>query len=111
MGQLNLSPAMSRTVDEIVRRVVESASPDRIILFGSAARGAIGPHSDIDLLVIKSGVPHRRKLAQQIHLTMFGIGMPVDIVVATPEDVGDAQNVAGSILATALEEGIQVYAA
>ncbi len=46
-------------LDEIVRRVVEVAHPDRIILFGSVARGEMGPDSDIDLLVVKSGVPHR----------------------------------------------------
>lgn len=36
---------------EIVRRIVAVAEPDRIILFGSAARGQMGPHSDLDLLV------------------------------------------------------------
>jgi len=36
---------------EIVERVVEAAQPDKIILFGSAARGELGPKSDIDLMV------------------------------------------------------------
>jgi len=57
---------------EVVRRVVEVAQPDRIVLFGSGARGRLGPDSDLDLLVIKSGVAHRRRLAQQIHLNFFG---------------------------------------
>jgi hypothetical protein len=30
-----------RILDEIVRRIVEVAQPDRIILFGSVARGQI----------------------------------------------------------------------
>ncbi len=38
---------------DIIRRVVEAAHPDKIILFGSAARGQMGPDSDVDLLVIK----------------------------------------------------------
>jgi hypothetical protein len=42
---------------EIVRRIVEVAHPDRIILFGSAAHGTMGPDSDLDLPVIESGVP------------------------------------------------------
>jgi len=46
----------------VIRRIVEIAQPEKIILFGSAARGEMGPHSDVDLLVVKSGV-HRRKLA------------------------------------------------
>ena len=54
----------SAVLDEIVRRVIEVAEPDRIILFGSAARGQMGPDSDIDLLVIKGGIASRRTLAQ-----------------------------------------------
>ena len=42
--------------------LVEAAQPEKIILFGSAARGEMGPDSDVDLLVVKSGV-HRRELA------------------------------------------------
>ena len=44
-----------RVLREVVRRVVEAAEPDRIILFGSAARGQMGRDSDLDLLVIKGG--------------------------------------------------------
>ncbi len=43
----------SGLLDEIVRRIVEVAAPDSIILFGSAARGEWSPDSDIDLLVVK----------------------------------------------------------
>ena len=44
-----------RTLDEIVRRVVEVAQPERIVLFGSAARGDMTRHSDVDLLIVKDG--------------------------------------------------------
>jgi predicted nucleotidyltransferase len=48
-----MKQAMNPTVLEgIVRRIVEVAQPEKIILFGSAARGDMGPHSDVDLLVI-----------------------------------------------------------
>ena len=42
-----------KILQNIIQRIVEVAHPDRIIMFGSAARGEMGPHSDIDLLVIK----------------------------------------------------------
>ena len=42
-------------LEEIIRRVAEVAQPERIILFGSAARGEMGPNSDVDLLVVKRG--------------------------------------------------------
>jgi predicted nucleotidyltransferase len=43
-----------KVLDEIVRRVVGVAQPEKIILFGSAARGEMGPNSDVDLLVVRS---------------------------------------------------------
>lgn len=101
----------SELLDEIVRRVVAVAQPDRIVLFGSAARGNIGPDSDVDLLVIKSGVPHRRRLAQQIHQAFFGLGVPVDVIVVTPEDIRAFRNKVGTIIEPALREGREVYAA
>jgi predicted nucleotidyltransferase len=51
----------------VIRRVVEAAQPDKIVLFGSAARGAMGPHSDLDLLVIKGGKFDRRRLTTAIY--------------------------------------------
>lgn len=97
-------------LDEIVRRIVEAACPDRIILFGSAARGGMGKDSDLDLLVIKSGVSHRRKLAQQIRLRMFGVGVPMDIVVVTPEDIEAFQDKVGTMIGSAVREGEEIYA-
>ncbi|HYB72758.1 MAG TPA: nucleotidyltransferase domain-containing protein [Candidatus Sulfotelmatobacter sp.] len=103
---------MSRSVlDEVVRRIVEVAHPDEIILFGSAARGEPGPDSDLDLLVVKAGVPHRRHLAQQIYRGLFGIAVPVDIVVVTPEDIQAFRDKVGTIIGPALRDGKRVYAA
>ncbi|MBA7646538.1 hypothetical protein ES703_54302 [subsurface metagenome] len=98
-------------IDEIVRRIVEVANPDRIILFGSASQGKGEKANDVDLLVVKTGVPHRRRLAQQIHLKMFGIGFPIDILVATPQDIQEQRNKVGSIVGVALREGVEIYAA
>jgi predicted nucleotidyltransferase len=73
-------------LQEIVRRIVEVAQPERIILFGSAARGEVGPHSDVDLLIVKSGA-HRGKLTEEIYLHLFGVGVAVDAIAVTPEDL------------------------
>lgn len=97
-------------LDEVVRRIVEVAAPERIVLFGSAARGEWRADSDIDLLIIKSGVEHRRRLAQQIDRHLFGIPLPVDVIVVTPEDVEAAQGRVGSVVGPALAEGRVVYA-
>lgn len=97
-----------RALAEVIRRVVEVAQPEKIILFGSTARGERGPDSDLDLLVIKSGV-HRRRLAQAIYRHLIGVGFPVDVVVVTPEDVERYGDSIGLILEPALREGKVVY--
>ncbi|MCY3598654.1 MAG: nucleotidyltransferase domain-containing protein [Gemmatimonadetes bacterium] len=48
------------TLDEIIRRIVAVSQPEKVILFGSAARNEMGPHSDIDLLVIKPALREGR---------------------------------------------------
>jgi predicted nucleotidyltransferase len=98
-------------LDEVIRRVVEVASPDRIILFGSAARGQAGPDSDLDLLVVKSGVVRPRRLAGEIHVRMFGLPVSMDIIVVTPEEIERFRDKVGSIVRPALREGREIYVA
>ena len=93
---------------EIIRCIVEVADPERIILFGSAARGEMGPNSDVDLLVVKSGV-HRRKLAMEIYRNMTGEGYPVDVIVVTPEDIECYGKCHALVIKPALKEGKVVY--
>ena len=51
-----------KILDDLVRRIVEVAHPRQIILFGSAARGDMGPQSDIDVLVVvPDGTPAGRR--------------------------------------------------
>ncbi len=97
------------TLDEIIRRVVVTARPEKIILFGSAARGEMGPNSDVDLLVVKAGV-HRRRLAQEIYSSLLGVGQPVDVIVVTPEDIERYRDAACLVIAPALRDGRVVYA-
>lgn len=96
-------------VQEIVRRVVETVKPEKIILFGSAARGDMGPDSDLDILVVKAGV-HRRNTARIIRRNLFGIGVPLDIIVVTPEDIEQYGDCPALIIEPALREGRVVYA-
>lgn len=99
-----------RVLDEIVRRIVMVASPERILLFGSAARGEMGPHSDIDLLVVKGGDYDRGRLTEEIYMSLFGIGAPVDVVVATPEEIERYRDCHAAVVAPALREGRVLHA-
>lgn len=96
---------------DIVRRVVRVARPNRIVLFGSAARGEMRGNSDVDLLVIKHGKFNRRRLVARIYDELYGAGAPVDVLVVTPEEVrrhGDAPCLA---IFPALREGRTIYGA
>ncbi len=97
-----------KALEEIIKRIVEVANPEKIILFGSAAREDIHSSSDLDLLVVKSGV-HRRRLAQEIYMNLFDVGQAVDIVVVTPEDIEKYKESLGLIIEPALREGKVVY--
>jgi len=98
-------------LDEIIRRVSRVVHPRRIMLFGSAVRGQMGPDSDLDLLVIVRGPVHRRALAQEIYSNLHGIPMPVDVVVVTEEDIERYGDGIGTILRPALREGEVIYEA
>jgi hypothetical protein len=69
----------------------------------------MGPNSDLDLLVIKSGNIHRGHLAEEIHLQMHGVDYAVDVVVVTPEDVEKYRNTHALVIAPALREGRVIY--
>ena len=97
-------------LEEIVRRVVAVARPERIVLFGSAARGEMGPHSDVDLLVI-ADVEDRSAVTGRIHRRLRGEHAAVDAIVVTPADVARYRNSHALIIKPALQEGRVVYEA
>jgi len=101
----------SSALDALVRRIVETVRPLRIILFGSAARGELGPDSDVDLLVVMPEGTHRLETMQLLHTRLFGIPLAVDILVATPQDIARHADSPGLIYRTILEEGKELYAA
>jgi predicted nucleotidyltransferase len=98
-------------LDEIVKRTTAVARPLRIILFGSAAREMMGPDSDLDILVVVPDGSHRRHTAQDIYMSLRGIGLPKDVVVATESDVEQYQQNPSLILFPALREGREIYRA
>ena len=98
-------------IDMLVRQIVSIAHPLRIVLFGSAASENSDYSSDIDVLVIMPDGTHRRQAAQHLYKEISGIGMPFDIVVATPQDLEKHKNNVGAIYRSILRDGREVYAA
>jgi len=71
---------MDSKLEEIVKRIVEEVDLDKIILFGSRAKGENEGRSDYDVCVLKKGVEHKRRLAQEIYSKLFGAGASLDVI-------------------------------
>lgn len=114
VGRLSGGAPMSNKADllsTLTRSIVESVHPVRIILFGSAARGAMGPDSDFDFLVVMPDGSHRRRTAQKLYRDLSGIGFSKDILVVTQEDIRDFGDEPSLVIKPALDEGKELYRA
>jgi predicted nucleotidyltransferase len=98
-------------LEEIVKRIVEAAQPERIIVFGSAARGDDGPESDLDLLIVKAGQYRKREMAVKVRRAIGSTGRPIDLIVARPEDLRRYGDTPGLVYGAALRDGREVYRA
>ncbi len=102
-------PGHDNLVRDIVRRIVQTTQPEKIILFGSRARGDARSGSDFDVLVIKdSDEPGYRRDAP-LYLALAGMNAPVDLMVYTPEEVREWSAVPQAFVTTAIREGKVLY--
>jgi predicted nucleotidyltransferase len=101
----------NQILQEVTRRIVQVAKPKRVLLFGSAVRGKMTKDSDLDLLVVMGGSVHRRQIAQKINRNLHGLGVSVDVVVVTEEDLKKYGQRVGTILRPALKDGKVIYEA
>jgi predicted nucleotidyltransferase len=103
------SQVPEKDLREIVRRIVEVADPEKILLFGSAARGTMGPNSDLDLLVIKRGEYRHHAVAAHLYRALRDIHYATDVLVATPEEVERYKDSSCLVFCPALREGKIIY--
>ena len=96
-------------IAEMVRRIVEHFHPEKIILFGSQARGEARPDSDHDLLVVMKFSGSQREQRLAIRSVLSGIGIAKDVAVVTPDDLERYRDLVGTIVRHALREGRVLY--
>lgn len=96
-------------LDDLVRRIAERFSPDKIILFGSRARGDARPDSDIDLLVLFPEVANPNQRAAELHASLADFSGPMDIVVSTSSRFERYRNVVNTVYWPASREGRILY--
>ena len=107
-------PVSQNDIQEMIQtirdRIVERFQPERIILFGSHARGDAGPDSDVDILVVLNINGSKRQKAIEIGTALHDIPVAKDILVSTPEEYEWRKEVTGTIEYPASHEGVVLYA-
>jgi predicted nucleotidyltransferase len=113
MAQTQTTP--DAVVEQVVERLVKFYRPEKIYLFGSAARGEYGPDSDLDfLVVVPDDCPKEVRRSGAIYEVLgdLALGVPVDVVPWRRSDFeGRAAAVIASLPATVVREGRVVYVA
>lgn len=97
-------------VERAIARIARRFRPEKIILFGSHARGDSTPESDIDLLVIMEFDGSKLDKMVELRGALRGINAPMDILLTTPEDFEWRKQIVGTIEWPAFREGKVVYA-
>lgn len=96
-------------VQRSLQRFIRAFAPERILLYGSYAKGTNQPRSDVDMLIVADlpGNPesHNRR-ARQLASDCFP---RIDVVFATPHDVEHADAVRSPFLLSILGTGVEVY--
>ena len=98
-------------IAEAVRRIVATAHPVRVILFGSQTRGDADRDSDVDLLVVERDVADRYGEIVRLRRVLRGLILPVDILVIGARDFEEWADTPGSVYRTARREGKVLYEA
>jgi HEPN domain-containing protein/predicted nucleotidyltransferase len=96
-------------IDRIAKRIVKKFHPEKIILFGSQARGDAGPDSDVDLLVVMPLDGSGFDKADEIREALDDMVVPKDIIVTSPEDFAWRKDIVGTIEWPATHEGKLLY--
>ncbi len=96
-------------IQEVVNKISYSYSPDKIILFGSYAKGNPDVTSDLDLLIIKDSALPRYKRGLEVRRLLFGSMIPIDLLVYTPREIEEQKNRKYSIVHEVLNTGKVIY--
>jgi predicted nucleotidyltransferase len=104
-----MGPELPPLVERTLARLIRAFAPERVVLFGSYAKGTANGESDVDLLVIaniQGSIAHYQRLARQLAADCFP---RIDVVVATPTEVANAADARSPFLASILTHSVTLY--
>lgn len=86
-GSLGVTRVTPEVIADVTQRIVDAIDPQRIILFGSQARGDAVHGSDLDLLVIQDSPHSDREIRRRIEQLLLDRRFGMDLIVRTPQEV------------------------
>ncbi len=107
---VRIQNSVNKHIEQMVERIVARFHPDKIILFGSYARGAGTADSDVDLLIVMPVEGSKRAKQLEIRAAVHDVRVPKDIIVTRPEEYRWRKDIVGTIEHPADHEGRVLYA-
>jgi len=98
-----------KTIEEVITSLVKLARPQKVILFGSYARGDAGEQSDLDFLVVQKEVKDRRREMVHLQDILRPMRIPVEVLVVSESKFSEWEDVPGAVFHEAKREGILCY--
>lgn len=96
-------------ISEIVVKIASEYNPERIILFGSYAKGDPDENSDLDLFIIKETALPRPERIIQVRKMLYGARIPIDLIVFTPKEIEESKDNIFSFVHEVLNTGKTLY--
>ncbi len=100
---------MDALVEKVTQKIAEAIRPDKIILFGSRAKGTATDESDIDLVVVYSGPKSNREIELEIDWLFLPRDFSMDIFVMRPEELEAREKFISSLAREVSERGVICY--
>lgn len=97
-------------ISEIKEKIVKELDPEKIILFGSYAWGTPTDDSDVDLFIVKEMQESRRKKQTELRKKLFRLGVPMDIIIYTPQELKYRIDLKDFFFEKIINSGKQIYA-
>ncbi len=107
---VRIRDSVNEHIQQMVERIVTQFHPEKIILFGSHARGAGTADSDVDLLIVMPVEGSKRAKQLEIRAAVHDVRVPKDIIVTRPEEFQWRKDIVGTIEQPAAHEGRILYA-
>ncbi len=100
---------MDALVERVTRKIADAIRPDKIILFGSRAKGTATEESDIDLVVVYSGPKTTLEIELEIEDLFIPRDFSMDVIVMRPEDIERKKRIANTLAREVSERGVVCY--